>query len=161
VPRGRGPLAGRTKTRDPTKRKSTVTKSRLILLSVCIACAVPVAHAGVALFAGRVGGEDVEGLAKFCEAAFGMQEVNRVKLPSGPELFLNFGDSVESAKANAKAPIAVMHRDSGAMRDPIAHLMVSVTDMAATVSAVKAAGGCAEAPALPIIRKLVEHLLHD
>ena len=34
-----------------------------------------------------------------------------------------------------------MHRDSNAIADPIAHVILNVTDMAATVAAVKAAGG--------------------
>ena len=34
-----------------------------------------------------------------------------------------------------------MHRDSDAVKDPIAHVILNVTDMAATVAAIKAAGG--------------------
>jgi len=38
-------------------------------------------------------------------------------------------------------PIVIMHRDSDATKDPIAHVILNVTDMAATVAAIKAAGG--------------------
>ena len=38
-------------------------------------------------------------------------------------------------------PIVIMHRDSDAMKDPIAHVILNVTDMTATVAAIKAAGG--------------------
>jgi len=34
-----------------------------------------------------------------------------------------------------------MHRESDALQDTIAHVILNVTDMAATVAAVKAAGG--------------------
>ena len=34
-----------------------------------------------------------------------------------------------------------MHRDSDATKDPIAHVILNVTDMNATVAAIKAAGG--------------------
>ena len=34
-----------------------------------------------------------------------------------------------------------MHRDSDATKDPIAHVILNVTDMDATVAAIKAAGG--------------------
>jgi predicted enzyme related to lactoylglutathione lyase len=34
-----------------------------------------------------------------------------------------------------------MHRDSDATKDPIAHVILNVTNMTATVAAIKAAGG--------------------
>jgi len=37
--------------------------------------------------------------------------------------------------------IVIMHRDSDDLKDPIAHVILNVKDMAATVSAIKAAGG--------------------
>ena len=70
-----------------------------------------------------------------------MQEVNRIAVPGGPEIFVNFGATVEAAKANRGLPIVIMHRDSDAVKDPIAHVIMNVTDMTATVSAIKAAGG--------------------
>ena len=45
------------------------------------------------------------------------------------------------AKANKGLPIVIMHRDSDAVKDPIAHVILNVTDMNATVAAIKAAGG--------------------
>ncbi len=38
-----------------------------------------------------------------------------------------------------------MHRDSNALQDPVPHIIFNVTDMAATVAAVKAAGGKVDA----------------
>ena len=89
----------------------------------------------------RIGAKDTVALAKFYQAAFGMQEVNRIDVPGGPEIFVNFGATIEVAKANKSEPIVIMHRDSDELKDPIAHVILNVKDMAATVAAIKAAGG--------------------
>ena len=99
------------------------------------------AHAQVTLNSVRIGAKDTVGLAKFYQTAFGMQEVNRINAAGGPEVFVNFGATVESAKANKSEPIVIMHRDSDDIRDPIAHVILNVKDMAATVASIKAAGG--------------------
>jgi predicted enzyme related to lactoylglutathione lyase len=99
------------------------------------------AHAQVTLNSVRVGARDPVALAKFYEAAFGMWEVNRINAPGGPEIFVNFGATTDAAKANKSEPIVITHRDSDDLKDPIAHVILNVKDMAATVAAVKAAGG--------------------
>lgn len=55
------------------------------------------ANAQVTLNSVRVGAKDTVALAKFYEAAFGMQEVNRIEVPGGPEVFVNFGATVDAA----------------------------------------------------------------
>src|SRR5262245_4459679 len=105
------------------------------------------AEAGVTLNSARVGGPDVVALGKFYEAAFGLKEVNKLSLPGGQvELFLNVGDTVDAAKANSQAQIVIMHADATGAKDPVPHLIFNVTDMAATVAAVKAAGGTMDEP---------------
>jgi predicted enzyme related to lactoylglutathione lyase len=99
------------------------------------------ANAQVTLNSVRVGAKDTVALAKFYQAAFGMQEVNRIGAGAGPEVFVNFGATIESAKANKSEPIVIMHRDSDDVKDPIAHVILNVKDMTATVAAIKAAGG--------------------
>jgi predicted enzyme related to lactoylglutathione lyase len=99
------------------------------------------AHAQVTLNSVRVGAQDTAALAKFYEAAFGMFEVNRINVPGGAEIFVNFGATVDAAKANKSEPIVITHRDSDDLRDPIAHVILNVKDMTATVVAIKAAGG--------------------
>ncbi|MGA8871396.1 MAG: VOC family protein [Candidatus Acidiferrales bacterium] len=99
------------------------------------------AHAQVTLNSARVGGPDTAVLAKFYEAAFGMFETNRITVPGGAEIFLNFGATADEAKANKSTPIVITHRDSNDLKDPIAHLILNVKDMTATVAAIKAAGG--------------------
>jgi len=100
--------------------------------------AVSAQAAGVTLNSARVGATDVAALEKFYEAAFGLQEVQRI---GTQEVMLNFGDSVASAKANPAAQIVIMRRTEGDQPDKIAHLIFNVTDMKATVAAVTAAGG--------------------
>ncbi len=99
------------------------------------------AHAQVTLNSARVGGPDTAALAKFYEAAFGMFETNRITVPGGAEIFLNFGATADEAKANKNTPIVITHRESDDLKDPIAHLILNVKDMTATVAAIKAAGG--------------------
>lgn len=107
------------------------------------------AHAQVKLDSVRVAAKDTVALAKFYESAFGMQEVNRIDTPAGPEVFVNFGATVDAAKSNKSEPIVLMHRDSDDVKDPIAHVILNVKDMTATVAAVKAAGGSMAGDARP------------
>jgi len=99
------------------------------------------ALAQVTLNSVRIGAKDTVALAKFYQAAFGMQEVNRINAPGGPEIFVNFGATADAAKVNKSEPIVIMHRDSDDLKDPIAHVILNVKDMAATVVAIKASGG--------------------
>jgi predicted enzyme related to lactoylglutathione lyase len=98
------------------------------------------AEAAVTLNSARIGGPDVEALGKFYSAAFGLKEINRLPAREGPELFFNFGDSGDAAKANTAAQIVIMHADATA-NDSVPHLIFNVTDAAATAEAVKKAGG--------------------
>ena len=99
------------------------------------------ARAEVTLNSVRVAAADTVALARFYQSAFGMQEVNRIAVGAGPEIFVNFGATVDAAKANKGLPIVIMHRDNDAAKDPIAHVILNVTDMKATAAAIKAAGG--------------------
>ncbi len=118
--------------------KLTYTTATTVAATLLLAS---VAHAQVTLNSVRVGAKDTAALAKFYQTAFGMQEVNRINAPGGAEIFVNFGATVDSAKANKSEPIVITHRDSDEVKDPIAHVILTVKDMAATVAAIKAAGG--------------------
>jgi predicted enzyme related to lactoylglutathione lyase len=110
-----------------------------LALGVCAALlGMGSAQAGVTLNSARVGAVDVAALEKFYEAAFGMQEVQKI---GTTEVMLNFGDTVAAAKANPGSQIVIMHRDSDETKDTIAHVIFNVTDMNATVAAITAAGG--------------------
>jgi predicted enzyme related to lactoylglutathione lyase len=114
---------------------------KIAILACAALTIVRPAHADVTMNSLRIGAKDTVALAKFYQAAFGMQEVNRIDVPGGPEVFVNFGATVDAAKGNKLPPLVIMHRDSDATKDPIAHVIFNVTDMTATVAAIKAAGG--------------------
>ena len=101
------------------------------------------AHAGATLAAARIGAVDVEGVAKFYQSAFGMHEIMRLDMTGIKEIMLNFGNTVDAAKANPNPWIVIMNRASDDLKE-VPHLVLYVTDMKATVTAVKAAGGKVE-----------------
>src|ERR1700726_2630760 len=121
-----------------TPMKRIYATAIAVSATLLLACA---AYAQVTLNSVRIGAKDTVALAKFYQAAFGMQEVNRIDGQGGPEVFVNFGATTDAAKANKSEPIVIMHRDSDDLKDPIAHVILNVKDMAATAAAVKAAGG--------------------
>ena len=119
----------------------STSRAFAITVAACAGLMLGVAaRADVSLNAARVGGPDVPALAKFYEAAFGLKEVNRIKLPGAVEIMLNFGATAEAAKANQAAQIVIMKR-AQPLKDAVPHLIFNVSDVNATAEAVKAAGG--------------------
>jgi predicted enzyme related to lactoylglutathione lyase len=118
-------------------------KSKVVLTLIMASMLVANAHAGVTLAAARIGAVDVAGVAKFYQSAFGMQEILRLEITGMKEIMLNFGATVEAAKANPNPWIVIMSRASNDVKE-VPHLVLYVTDMKATVAAVKAAGGTVE-----------------
>jgi predicted enzyme related to lactoylglutathione lyase len=117
-------------------------KTLMTAIALCAMLVLAIgAQAQVTLNSVRVGAKDTVALAKFYQSAFGMQEVNRLNGQGGPEIFVNFGATVDAAKANKSEPVVIMHRDSDDLKDPIPHIIFNVKDMTATVAAIKAAGG--------------------
>jgi lactoylglutathione lyase len=117
-------------------------KTSLIGVTTWVALLLAIAaNAQVSLNSVRIAAKDTEALSKFYKAAFGMQETNRINGPGGPEIFVNFGATVDAAKANKAEPVVIMHRDADDLKDPIAHVIFNVKDMTTTVAAIKAAGG--------------------
>jgi predicted enzyme related to lactoylglutathione lyase len=118
--------------------------ARLYTTVMAISAALLVAtgvHAQASLDSVRIEAKDTVALAKFYLVVFGMQEVSRVVNPGGVEVFVNFGATVEAAKANKNPRMILFHRESDDVKDPTTHVIFSVKDMAATVAALKAAGG--------------------
>jgi predicted enzyme related to lactoylglutathione lyase len=118
---------------------SAVIKSSVAAAAALLA--VFPAFADVSLMAARLGAQDVLALEKFYETAFGLKEVNRIEFRGQVEVMLNFGANAPAAKANSNAQVVIMHRDSDAIADTVPHLIFDVSDVAATVTAIKAAGG--------------------
>src|SRR6185437_13930482 len=90
--------------------ESNVTKQAIALGLLSMVVGVAQAD-GVTLNAARVGAADVAATARFYEAAFGLQEVNRLEFRNQVEIMLNFGASVAAAKANTNPQVVVMHRE--------------------------------------------------
>jgi predicted enzyme related to lactoylglutathione lyase len=126
---------------------SAVIKSSVAAAAAFLA--VFPAFADVSLMAARLGAQDVLALEKFYEAAFGLKEVNRIEFRGQVEVMLNFGADARAAKANSNAQVVIMHRDSDAIADTVPHLIFDVSDVTATVAAIKAAGGKVEGEPRP------------
>jgi len=117
---------------------------RLYTTAITISAALLIAgtvHAQASLDSVRIEAKDTIALARFYLAVFSMQEVSRVVNPGGTEVFVNFGATVEAAKANTNPRMILFHRDSDDVKDPATHVIFAVKDMSATVAAIKAAGG--------------------
>src|SRR5213594_1787840 len=105
-----------------TSMKRICTTAIAVCAALLLASA---ARAQVTLNSVRVGAKDTVALAKFYQAAFGTQEVNRINAAGGPEVFVNFGATADAAKANKSEPIVIMHRASDDQKDPIAHVILN------------------------------------
>ena len=118
---------------------------RTLLKFVALALFTVPVLADVSLNGARVGARDPAAVAKFYQAAFGMQEVQRIQNPQMLEIMLNFGATPDAAKANRArlggGDIVVMQRANDDAKDEIPHIVLNVTDIKATVAALKAAGG--------------------
>jgi len=102
------------------------------------------ATAGASLNGVRIGAKDVAALGKFYQTALGMKEVQRIETPQFLEVMLNFGATVDAARANTAGDLVIMQRPADDGKDTMPHVVFDVTDMAATVKAWKAAGGTME-----------------
>jgi len=104
---------------------------------------VTLAQADVTVLAVRLGASDVVALAKFYDAAFGLKEIDRVGDPA-TEIIMRYGATVAAAKAGSSPEFLVQRREPGAGKDPMAHAIFRVSDVAASVAAAKAAGASME-----------------
>lgn len=109
---------------------------------LALGCFISIAAtADVSMNATRVTAPDTEKLAEFYKGAFSMHEVQRIPLGEGVEIMLNFGATMELAKANPGSQVVLFPRPGNELEDLTAHLIFNVTDMDATVAAIKKAGG--------------------
>jgi predicted enzyme related to lactoylglutathione lyase len=99
------------------------------------------AQTAVSLNSVRVVAKNAEALGKFYAAAFGLKETNRLSTATGPEVFMNFGATVDAARANQGPRIVIMQTPQGPAGDEVMHVIFTVGDAAATAAAAKAAGG--------------------
>ena len=92
------------------------------------------------LAAARIGAKDMEGTAEFYKKCFGMQEIMRLDAPGIKEVMLNFGKTVEEAKANPNPWVVIMGRETDNPKE-VSHLVFYVTDIKKSIAEVKDAGG--------------------
>jgi len=109
-----------------------------LLGMAAVAWAMP-ARAEVSVMAVRLGANDVVKLAKFYEAAFGLKEIDRVGNPT-TEIIMRYGATVAEAKAGASPEFLLLKREATAVKDPIHHAILRVSDIKGAVAAAKAAG---------------------
>jgi predicted enzyme related to lactoylglutathione lyase len=118
-------------------------KSLVKFAALTLVALPALAVADVSLNGVRITGKDPVALVKFYTTAFGMQEVQRIEQVG--EYMLNFGATPAAAQANRTrlggGDIVVMKAAADDIRDTTAHVVLNVTDMDATVKALKAAGG--------------------
>jgi predicted enzyme related to lactoylglutathione lyase len=117
---------------------------RIALAASLLVGLAAISRGEVSLNSVRVTAKDPDALARFYSQAFGLQEVNRLQLQNGVELFLNFGASAEAARANSSPQIVIMQTADGPGADATMHVIFTVSDAVATANAVKAAGGTIE-----------------
>jgi predicted enzyme related to lactoylglutathione lyase len=80
-----------------------MNKALALVAALAIMSLSAAADAAVTLNSVRIVAKNAEALGKFYAAAFGLKETNRLQTQGGPELFLNFGDTVDAARANSAA----------------------------------------------------------
>ena len=113
------------------------------ILGLIAATGLTWVHADVTVLAVRLGANDVVELAKFYDTAFGLKEIDRVGEPA-TEIIMRYGETVAAAKDGTSPEFLVQRRETGAAKDPMAHAIFHVSDLAASVAAAKAAGATME-----------------
>jgi predicted enzyme related to lactoylglutathione lyase len=120
--------------------------SRTIIAVAAVLVTASVQSADMMLDSVRIGAKDVAATAKFYQAAFGMHEVKRISQPSFLEIMLNWGATVEAAKADQGSQIVIMQRAADDGSDKMAHVIIRVKDVQAVVKQAVAAGAKTERP---------------
>jgi len=109
------------------------------MLGITAAVWMVSAQADVTVLAVRLGAKDVVALAKFYEAAFGLKQIDHVGEPP-TEIIMRYGATAAAAKGGSSPEFLIQNREAGAGTDAMAHAIFQVSDLAATVTAAKAAG---------------------
>lgn len=120
-----------------------------ILATAGVLGLISAASAEISLNSVRVVAKDAEALGAFYQSAFGLRETNRLAIQNGVELFLNFGDTAEAARANTGPSIVIMQTTDGPGDDATMHVIFTVSDAVATARAVEAAGGSVDREPTP------------
>jgi len=115
-----------------------------LITAVLLIATASVSHAQTSVYAVRVTAADPEAVATFYKAAFGLVEAERINLPQGVEIMLNYGTTQAQALASTAPQVVIMSRASDDVEDTVPHLIFVVNDAVAVSAAVKSAGGTIE-----------------
>jgi len=113
------------------------------VLWLIAASGLSLANADVSVLAVRLAANDVLTLAKFYDAAFGLKEIDRVGEPA-TEIIMRYGATVAEAKSGSSPEFLIQNRGPGSAHDSMAHAILHVSDIAATLAAAQAAGATTE-----------------
>src|SRR5262245_48340093 len=122
-----------------TKQGEHMRRPITVILGLTAATWLTCVQADVSVLAVRLPAKDVVALAKFYDAALGLKQIDQVGQPP-TEIIMRYGATTAAAKAGTSPEFLVERREPGAANDPMAHAIFHVSDIAATVSAAKAAG---------------------
>jgi predicted enzyme related to lactoylglutathione lyase len=89
----------------------------------------------------RVGAADVARTAAFYQAVFGLKEISRVDREGLFEVIMNWGASVDEAKASRTPKVVVIRQPAGTPKDPVSHIILRCTEIEAVVAKALANGG--------------------
>jgi predicted enzyme related to lactoylglutathione lyase len=109
------------------------------ILGISAAAWVTFAQADVTVMAVRLQAKDVAALAKFYDAAFGLKQIDQVGTPP-TEIIMRYGATAAAAKAGSSPEFLIEKREPAVANDAMAHAIFHVSDLAATLTAAKAAG---------------------
>jgi predicted enzyme related to lactoylglutathione lyase len=108
-------------------------------LTISAATWVTMAQADVTVMAVRLQAKDVAALAKFYDAAFGLKQIDQVGTPP-TEIIMRYGATAAAAKSGTSPEFLIEKREPAVANDAMAHAIFHVSDLAATLTAAKAAG---------------------
>jgi len=109
------------------------------VVGISAAAWVTFAQADVTVMAVRLQAKDVAALAKFYDAAFGLKQIDQVGNPP-TEIIMRYGATTAAAKAGSSPEFLIEKREPAVANDAMAHAIFHVSDLAATLTAAKAAG---------------------
>ncbi|HET9161458.1 MAG TPA: VOC family protein [Caulobacteraceae bacterium] len=91
----------------------------------------------------RVGAADVPKAAAFYQAVFGLKEVGRNERPGLVEIIMNWGATVDEARA-ARTPKVVIINQPAAAKAPVSNIVLRCTEIQTIVARARANGGTIE-----------------
>lgn len=115
-----------------------------VVLGVGAPLAASQAQVEIAVRSVRVGADDVFKTAAFYQNVFGLKEITRVERPDLKESIMNFGPSVEAARASKGVKVVIISRPPGTPKSATSNIILHCSDIASVIPKVVANGGTIE-----------------